>query len=384
MQKMLKIFYLCEHLNIGGAEQLLLTTLKYLDRDKFSPIVYCIGEKGKIGEEIESIGISVRSLNKCISFWNNIAILYNLCCALRHEKPDILHTNLYFANIYGRIAAKLTGVNIVVTTLHNPDYTYEDNGRLSFKLRKALDKYTGRLYNRAFIAVSHSLKRDFQRHLGFKNVKVLYNCIETAQFINVDESAVKNKRYELGISDDEIAILNIGRLHPQKGQLHLIKAFNLIHRKDKRFKLFISGRGAIEDELRNKINDFGLNGSVTLLKDRRDIPEVFKACNIFAFPSLYEGFGIVLVEAMASGVPIVASDIEGVNEIVRDNIDALLVPKANPEELANALLCLAQDNARRAYLAENAKKRALEVFDVIPYIKNLQDFYQGLFKGSLK
>lgn len=380
---MLKILYLCEHLNIGGAEQLLLTTLKHLDRTKFLPIVYCIGEKGEIGKEIGETGIDVRALNKK-RYLYNLTVLYELLRVFLREKPDIVHTNLYMANIYGRVVSRLAGIKTVITTLHNPDYSYEDNGRWTFKIRKAMDKYTGQLCNKAFIAVSNYIKKDFERHLGFKNVVVIYNSIDTSLFSKNDSRAIKSKRCELGIADDDIVLLNVGRLHPQKGQIYLIEAFNLICKNSRRFKLIISGKGAIENELKNRVNALGLKERVIFLKDRRDIPQIMNICDIFVFPSLYEGFGIVLVEAMASGLPIIASDIEALSEIVRNGVDGLLVKSGNYEKLAQAICSLSTDKERIAYFARNAKERACELFDIKHNIRSLENVYQELAGSAPK
>ncbi len=373
----MKILYLYEHLDVGGAEQLLLTTLKYLDRKKFMPEVYCIAGEGEIGREIRELGVPVKALNKKLYLWN-VLLLYDLFRIFVKERPDILHTSLFIPNTYGRVAARLAGIDKVVTTLHNPDYSYEDNGRWTFKVRKAIDKYSGKFCNSLFLAVSESVKDDFQKQLNFKNIEVLYNCIESERFVNSDKSKIIDKRRELGIAEDDVVLLNMGRLHPQKGQLCLIEAFNLISRENPKYKLIISGKGALETELKKRVKDFHLSDKVIFLQDRRDVPQIMAASDIFVFPSLYEGFGIVLVEAMASGLPVVASDIDGVREVVRNNIDGVLVEKENPEKLAEVIEALTKDKERRAYLAANARKRAVEMFDIRLYIRNLENIYQEL------
>lgn len=382
---MIKILYLFEHLNLGGAEQLLFTTLKYLNRDKFLPVVYCLGEKGKIGEAIEGIGIKVESLNRKVNICNP-AIIHDLVHILNKERPNILHTNLFFANVYGRLSSKLAAVKTIVTTLHNPDYTYEDSGRWTFKIRKLLDRYSAKLTNTNFIAVSELVKEDFEKQLKFKNIKVLPNCIEVSRFVRLDASIIKEKRKELGINDDDFIILNVGRIHPQKGQTHLIEAFNLVQKDNPQAKLIIAGIfgndiNRKEAQLKNRIATLGLSANVIFLKDRRDIPEIMNASDIFAFPSLYEGFGIAMIEAMASGLPVVASDIIPLNKIIRNNIDGILVEKQNYKILADKISELIKDKARRAYLGRNARERAME-FDVKKYVINLENIYQGLSYGT--
>ena len=378
---MIRILYLYEHLEIGGAEQLFLTILKYLNRDKFLPIIYCIGEKGGIGKEIEKLSIQVRSLGKntCLC---NISILFSLVNILRRERPDVLHTNLFLANIYGRLAAKISGVDTVITSLHNPDYSYEDNGRITYKIRKAIDKFTGYFCNSCFIAVSDFVKNDFEKHLGFKNVVVLHNCIDDSRFKKLGVRERTEKRQEIGFKDGDVILLNVARLHPQKGHLFLVDLFKIIHEKDKRYKLIIIGNGTLEKELKDKIAFYGLEDSIKLLKDRRDIPELMSACDIFILPSLYEGFGIVIAEAMASGIPIVANDIPTLREIISDKIDGLLVEmkKENSEAITKTICSLVDDQERRFSIIENARLKAAQMFGAKQYIKKLEDIYDNALR----
>ncbi len=359
---MIKILYLCESLNRGGAEQLLLTTLKYLDPSGFSAVVCCIGKKGEIGREIEDLGFKVIELNRKLHICN-LAAIFHLAKVLREEKPDILHTHLYFANIFGRVAAKLAGVRRVITTLHNPDYSYEDNGRWTYKVRKAMDKYSGKLCNSAFIAVSGYVKNDFQRQLGFENIKVLHNYLEIDRFKTPQLSEIRRKRDELGVSPDEVLLLNIGRLHPQKGQAQLIDAFAMLCRDHPKAKLAIVGKGVLKNELKDKARALGISSRVMFLENRKDIPEIIHASDIFVFPSLYEGFGIAMAEAMASAKPVIASNIEALKEMARDGVDAILVENNNCAKLSEEISGLIRDRARQIDLGESARNRAASLFE---------------------
>jgi glycosyltransferase involved in cell wall biosynthesis/2-polyprenyl-3-methyl-5-hydroxy-6-metoxy-1,4-benzoquinol methylase len=378
---MIKIMYLYESLHRAGAEQLLVTILKNLDRSRFYPIVYCLGDKGSLAQEIEATGVSVTSLNKKIHILN-LAIIYDLMRILKWERPDILHTNLFFPNVFGRVASKLSGLKSVVTTLHNPDYTYENNGRLTFRLRKTIDKYSAELSKTRFIAVSDAVKKDFERNLNFKDIKVIRNFIDTSRFKTKDLNLVAQKRKELGFKEDDIVIANVGRLHPQKGQIHLIEAFDLVHKHNPKCRLLIVGSGALDADLKERVENLRLKESVIFLKDRSDVPEIMCACDIFAFPSLYEGFGIALVEAMACGLAVVASDLEVFRDILTPGSDAILTEKANPQELAKNISKLVDDEKLRKYLGRNAREKALGLFDATRHVRELEDFYQAVSRGD--
>lgn len=377
----IKVLQLIETLGRGGAEGLLVCVLKNIDKDKYSPTVGCLSDRIDLKEDLEEAGIPVFciGLKSLYRWWQGIYRLYRI---IKRGNFDIVHTHLFFANLYGRIASKMAGVPHILTTLHNPDYTYEDNGRVTYKARKLIDKYSGRICNDQFLAVSDFVKRDYERHMGFKNIEVLYNCIDITQFERLNSSLIQKKRAELGFRDDEIILLNIGRLHPQKGQIYLIEALNMVRNKNKKCKLLMVGRGHMEAELQNKANKMGLGGYIKFLKDRKDIFEIMHSCDIFVLPSIYEGFGIALVEAMACGMPVVVSDIDTFKEIVRDNVDGMIVEKENPERLAAAISSLMNDSEKRLHLGESAKKKAMDEFDVKVHLKKLENVYQEVTSNN--
>lgn len=372
-KKTIKIFYIIESLGSGGAERLLTYTLKNINKNNFSVIVVCLIKPLNFKEELENSGIDVVCLNakNLHTFFHIILRLYRL---IIKKRPDIVHTHLYFANIYGRIAAKLAGVKSIIATLHNPDYTYENNGGWKYKIRKIIDKYTGKVCNSCFIAVSNFVKKDFEKQLGFRNIKILHNCVDSSIF-NKSKGSARN---EFGINRDDFVILNIGRLHSQKGQLCLIEAFNLVYKSNNRCRLIIIGKGLFENILKNKTEELNLEREIIFLENRKDIPEIMKISDMFVFPSNYEGFGIALVEAMASGLPVVASKIDVLKEIIDDGMNGILVEKGNHIKLAETISSLINNVDFRHYLGRNAKEKAVKLFNPIEYTQRLESIYREL------
>lgn len=376
----IRLLYIIETLGMGGAERLIVNVLKNIDRNVFSPYVACLFDKRQIEAELSDAGIPVICLALPNQYHWQMAIS-GLSRLMKRERFDIVHTHLFFANIYGRIAAKMSGVKNIITTLHNPDYTFEVGNRFTWRLRKTLDKYSGMACNRLFLAVSESVKKDFERHLGYKNIDVFYNCVDTEKFMNLPENSRGLMRSELGLKNSDIAILNVGRLHPQKGQLSLLRALRFLRDADDRYKLLMVGRGPMSEQLKEETRRLNLGGSVVFLQDRSDVPQIMSACDIFAFPSLYEGFGIALVEAMASGLSVVATGLESIKEIMRENIDGLFIEKDNPGMLAQAIRELAQNPRKMAFYSQNARRRVIEEFSLKKYLNRLEALYQGLASG---
>lgn len=379
----IRILHLIEGLGAGGAERLLTYSLKKIDKNKFSVRVVCLSEPLDLKKELEESGIGVSCLNSK-NLYNFINIIPRLYRLIIRERPDIVHTHLFFANIYGRISAKIAGVRNIITSLHNPDYTYESNGRWTYKIRKSIDRHTGRMCNNRFIAVSKFVKKDFEEQLGFKDIKVLYNCIDSSIFGQRDNVIGEDKKKEFGLGKDNPIVLNIGRLHPQKGQLCLIEAFNLVYKRNNKCRLIIIGKGYFKDTLKNKVKELKLERVVVFLEGRKDIPEILKISDVFVFPSLYEGFGIALVEAMASGLPVIASNIDVLKEIVDNNINGILIEKGDHVKLAETISNLIDNAELRHSLGRNAKGKATEVFDAVSYTKKLENIYKELVSENIK
>lgn len=374
-ERKIKVLHIIETLGCGGAERVLTYSLKNIDKNKFSVKVVCFFPLLNFKKELEDAGINVTCLNakNLYGFYRIIPQLYSL---IIKEKPDIVHTQLFFANIYGRIASRIAGVRNVVTTLQNPDYAYENNGKLTYAIRKFIDKYTGKFCNTAFIAVSDFVKKDFEKQLNFKGIEVLYNCVDSSMFSRRGGDFVNTKKIELGFDKDDQVILNVGRLHPQKGQVFLIEAFNLVCKNNNRYKLLIIGNGPLENVIKNKVKELGLEKKVAFLKNRPDIPEIMKMADIFVFPSNYEGSPLALVEAMASGLPVIASKIDVLKEIIDDGINGILVENNDCMKLAGAISGLMNNAELKAYLGRNAREKAVNLFNPAAHAKKLENIYE--------
>tara|TARA_B100000315_G_scaffold69738_1_gene63538 strand:- start:2011 stop:3150 length:1140 start_codon:yes stop_codon:yes gene_type:complete len=374
MKNEIKVLYIIENIDIGGAENLLLFTIKHLNREVFCPVVIFLFKGDTLREKFNKLGIVVKGpiLSKQVSFVDGIL-------GLRKEilkiSPDIIHTHLFYANFYGRVAGWLAGVKKIVSTLHNPDYTYEKNTSIRFILRKVADKYTGRFINKKFIAVSEAAKKDFENNLNFKNIDVVYNAVDLNEFNgNVDCGKEISLKKELNLNK-EFILLNIGRLHEQKGQSYLLKAFQHIIKKLKNIKLLIAGDGKLEQELKDLADKLGIRQNVLFLGKRNDIKTIISIADILVMPSLYEGFGIAVIEAMLLRKPVVASDIDGIREIITHNKDGILVPPENPDKLALEIEKLITHKPSRESLGNNASRTVLQNFDIAKNVKKIEQIY---------
>lgn len=370
---MIKVLYLCENLKIGGAEQLLLTTVKYLDRSKFLPVVYCIGEKGEIGQEMEQNNIMVVALNKKASLWN-IPIVFNLRRIFRLEKPDILHTHLFYANYFGRIAAILARIPATIITEHGTYSNFK-------KFYHHFIDYILSFHTSKIIAVSKAVKGYLLRYtlISSRKISVVYNAVDFERFDTAYAGDRGFIRQKLGYSSEDLLIGCVSNLAPWKGQLSLLGAFLKVIKHFPFAKLIIIGRDSagFKDKLVYFVKENSITDNVYFFGERRDIPEILKAIDIFVFPSLTEGLGISLLEAMYMGLPAVASATEGILEIIENNKDGVMVLAGDPEMLAEKIIMLLKDRQKMEEIGLNAREKIKLLFSPSSYIDNLETLYNN-------
>jgi glycosyltransferase involved in cell wall biosynthesis len=361
-----------ESLGRGGAERLIVTTHRELDRARYRPAVAALWPPYDLADELEALGVSVHRLDTA-GPRDLLRAIFRLRAVMRRERPDIVHTHLFAANVAGRLAAP-KGAR-VVTSLHNPDYTFEDSGSLSFRVRKAIDLWSGSRYNRLFIAVSEAVKADYEMHTDFRPIRVLPNCLDVdALRARADGVDRIRERLRLGIRDDELLVLHVGRFHRQKAQDLLLRAFAEAHREEPALRLCLVGEGAELPAARALAGELNLEDAVFFTGNVADPVPLFVAADVFAFPSRWEAFGIALLEAMALGLPVVASRTGGILDLANDDT-AVLVPTDRATPIAAAMLALARDPERRARLGSAAAHRARD-FDAAGSVRKLEGLYE--------
>jgi glycosyltransferase involved in cell wall biosynthesis len=368
--RLFRVAHVIETLGVGGAEVLLTDIVARLDSSRFRSRVFALDAPDNLRGRLESRGVEVEILG-IPPRRRPAASALALSRALRLFAPDVVHTHLYFANVLGRLASYWIGAPPVVTTLHNPDYTYEAKRTPLFWLRKLLDRTTGRR-NAVLIAVSHAVAQDFRRHMGWRHITVVPNGVD------VD-------RFAPGPRDDSIdlwppgapRLLSIGRLHAQKGHGVLLDALSELRAKGLSPPLLVAGTGPLLQDLESLCARYGLADRVRFIGVREDVVGFLRSTDVFVFPSLYEAVGVALLEAMACGCAVIASRTGGIAEVVEDGRSGLLVPPGDPQALASALARLAGDSRLREELGCQARRRA-EKYGIERTVRALENTYMTL------
>jgi glycosyltransferase involved in cell wall biosynthesis len=306
--------------------------------------------------------------------------IWRLRRLIRDRRPDLVHTTMYAADQAGRLAALGTGTPVlstITTPTHDP--ARDETAPLwRRRLLWALDGWTSRHLTSRIHAITYALKDSAVRGLGVRpdRVTVVYRSRDEERLGEPSEERRRTVRRALGLENATV-VLTLGRQAPEKGQTHLLDAFALVVAAHPSAVLLVAGaRGSATPALEAAMRERGIEASVRFLGHREDVGDLLAAADAFAFPSLFEGLGGALIEAMALGTPIVASDLPAVREVTGDGAVALLVPPGDPAALASALMRLLEDPILASELADAGRSRHRECFTPEVVTAGLIDLYR--------
>jgi glycosyltransferase involved in cell wall biosynthesis len=281
---------------------------------------------------------------------------------------DVVHTRNAEAFFYGVLGAKLAGVRRVVHSEHGR--VLPDTPR-----RMAAQRFLLRFVDAAF-AVSAQLRRDLVTHLGISNgrFEVIYNGVDVARGVHADRASA---RRSLGATGDELVVGAVGRLVPVKNYGLLVRAFARVAASTRRpVRLVLLGEGPERAALQAAAAASGIAARTALLGHRDDVADLLAGLDVFVLPSVSEGLSNTLLEAMAAGVPVVASDVGGNREIVEDGRTGLLFASGEEAGLVERLTALVEDPAIRERLASAGRERVVSEFSIGAMIRNYEALYE--------
>ena len=370
----IRVLQLITSLERGGAENHLLALLTHADRRAFELETAVLSGEGELVPVFRKAGIPVHLL-KARNRFDPLA-LGRLVRLLREGHFDILHSHLFRADIYAGLAVARLGERrpLLVSTRHNDD-------RFFLNPFVGLVHYGVSARQDLIIAISDHIAR-FTVSRGVRHperVRRVYHGLEPPVTKALEREG-QHIRQELGIGPHEFLVGNVGRLALQKGQRHLIAAMPLLLERVPRARAIIAGGGDLEDYLRDLANEMGVADRVHVLGPRKDVPALMHAIDVFVMPSIWEGFGLVLLEAMAAGRPIVASRVATIPEVVADGESGLLVPAGDPLALATALAELAEQPALAVRMGEAGRERLRKQFSVEKMVGDTELLYRELLE----
>lgn len=353
----------------GGARRVVLQLLQGLPKAEYDQTLICGSAEGPVPVPYEVIPDLVREVRPR----RDLRAALRLARLFIRRRPHVVHAHTYKAGVLASVAARLAGVPSVVFTPHG--HIFARGARIPGVPDRGWKHVVLRWVTRAAQACAHRVtalsETDLRQQLElglspFSKYQVIRNGIDIDRFDAPPPPAAG------------LVVGAVGRFTSEKGHVHLLEAFKQVLARRADARLVLVGFGELEPELRRRAADLSLNGAVTFAGERESA-EMLPAFHIFVQPSLYESQGLAILEAMAAGRPVVATDVGGVRDVVRHGETGLLVPPADPEELADAILRLAGDPRLAADLAARARARVRELFPV----RRMVDDYARLYKELL-
>jgi glycosyltransferase involved in cell wall biosynthesis len=373
----LNVLQVCDHLGwegsrMHGVKRLFAWMIPRFDRSRYNVSLVSLRKKDVSEETLESVGVDITYLHRS-KF--DPATLPALLKVIDRQRTDILHLHGYGATTFGRLAGAMRGLP---TILHE-HANLTDTPWFQKIADKALAPSTD-----IALAVSKSTA-DFvvrARQLPARQVKTVYLGVPLDEFSRprgTDEIA--HARRELGVEPAETAIGSVTRLHDSKGNSYLIEAAAIVLKERPTAKFFVVGEGPLLPGLQAQAAALGLGERFVFHGFARDVAAVVSAFDLSVFPSLWEGTPLTVFEALAMGKPILATDADGLLDVLTDGHDALIVPKRNAPALAGGIIRLMDDPALRAQLGARARVTAQQ-YDIAAFVRKMERLYEILHRVS--
>ncbi len=356
MAERIRIVHVALQLETGGMERLLVEFARHADRARFALQFVALGTRGVVADELESLGCPVTTLN--VRPGLRPSILFKLAHFFREHRADIVHTHNTKPLLYAGPAARIAGIPGVIHTRHGQRHGATARQNTLFRM-------ACRCADRIVCVSDNSARLCRAEGIDAAAIHTISNGIDTARFTLA------------GPVENGPAVF-VGRLSPEKDVATLLRATALVLRKRPSFRLHIAGTGSCRAELSAMARTLGLDNCVTFLGEVRDIPPLLSRASLFVLPSLTEGLPLTVLEAMACGLPVVATSVGGTPEAVANGRSGLLVEPAQPEQLADALLRVYVDFELARQMGAAGAQLARDRFDVRTMVTKYETLYHQI------
>jgi glycosyltransferase involved in cell wall biosynthesis len=357
-------------LSIGGAQTIFLNTLRAVDPTRCRIVVACLETPGALMAEVAELA-PVYYRTRFGS--NDVGALLFLFRLMRAEQVDVVHTYLYSrSSVYGRLAAILARVPVIIAA---------EMGRVGqYPWKRWGAEWLLTRFTAHFVALSQATRVDLihTQQVPPSKVTVIYPGVDLTRFDVQETPSIV--RCGLGLPDHALVIGVVARLDPVKGHADLIAALPRILQAVPTTRLVFIGDGPAATGLRRQVHEVGLAEQVHFFGGRRDIPRLLRALDVFVLPSRQEGLGLAIIEAMAAGLPVVATRVGGIPEVVVDGETGLLVASGNSVELADAIVYLLSNPHIRRQMGVRGRQRVEAHFTTQQTATNLETLYRRLLR----
>jgi len=352
----------------GGAEMVVSRLAGALDPTRFRSIV-CLSRSGWLQEQCDQHGVPTVVLHQEHGIdWRWLRSARHL---IHRCGATVIHAHEFTANAYGAVLARLAGIPLIAT-VHGKNY-YAD------KVRRRL-AYRIVARSARLVAVSEDLKQFLVRAVGIPPhlITVIHNGVPVPEPASTD--TIRRLKHEIGLDPSDRVVGTVGSLYPVKGHQFLLEAIPQVLQRFPQTTVLIIGQGELESALNRDAQRLRINGRVRFLGLRADVRDLLALLEVFVLPSLSEGLSIAGLEAMASGKPLIATEVGGNPELVLDGETGFLIPPRDPGAIASRLVFLLTHPEDCRRLGDNARRHVLTHFSQSAML----DKYQGLYERALR
>lgn len=361
-EQRVRVLHLVTTLDVGGLERVVLDLARRADGSRFDLRVACLDRAGALGKEFEAIGVRPESLELMdVGIFGKVRRFADF---LRRARPHVLHTHNSGPHLVGALAARFGGAPVLVHTKHGRNYVDRRKAVLASRLASRL---TARV-----VAVSHDaaqVAREIEKAPS-RLVSVIHNGIDVSRFATRDAHEAP--------PDGAARAVHVARLNRVKDQTTLLRAARIAADQEPRFSLDIVGDGPAKSDLERLRAELRLEPHVRMLGMRDDVPQLLHQAHYFVLSSISEGISLTLLEAMASGLAIVATDVGGNREVVDHERTGLLAPARDPEALAAAMLRVTRDPALARKWGAAGRTRVEKDFNLTNTVNAYERLYLEL------
>ncbi len=367
----IKILHVLHSFNMGGLENGVVNLLNNSNQDMFEHEICCVTKSGRAALRLKK-RIPIYEMHKREG--NDWRLIPKLARLMKNIKPDIVHTRNW-GTVDGIVAARLARVRAVVHGEHG--WNMDDPMGQNIRRRIARKLLSGMVNH--FVAVSEDIKQWMIKSIGISNTKVskILNGVNTDKFCPRDNIGIRNS---LGFSSEDIVIGTVGRLDPIKDQRLLLQAFSCLKHEEKNLRLVLVGDGPEKRNLESVRKRLSIGDRVVFLGERDDVDKILSVFDLFVLPSKNEGISNTILEAMATGLPVIATDVGGNPELVKHGHTGLLFPPGGCRALVDALNFYIEQNPHMIEIhGQNARERAVREFSLKRMVKEYETLYKSLY-----
>jgi glycosyltransferase involved in cell wall biosynthesis len=359
---------------VGGAEVLAARLARQL-RDSYRFVFVCLDEVGRLGNELKAEGFPVEVLNRRDGLdWR---LTLRFAKLLRRERVALLHAHQYtpfFYALMGRWLGRRIPILFTEHGRHFPDYPRRKRMLANRLLLSRYDRVVG---------VGEAVRRAVIANEGIPAVRVgvIYNGINLDPFGKPAHDR-DGLRREMGIGANDLVLIQVARLDYLKDHPTAVSTLERVVARRPEAKLVLVGEGPEREKIEKEVRERRLTEHVRFLGLRMDVARLMTAADLFLLTSISEGIPLTVIEAMSAGLPVVSTGVGGVGEVVEDGRSGMLAPSGDDRALAEHILALAADPARRHAMGQRGRERAVAMFSESQMHASYQKLYEEMLRGS--